>query len=57
MLFRYLEKTRWVLVGTFICSVGIELNQGFAKIGYFEVDDILNNVLGTLFGEMVYNLF
>ena len=54
--FRYFEKARRVLAATIICSVGIELIQWGAKIGYLEVDDVLNNIFGAVLGVLVYKL-
>ena len=55
--FPYFEKSRRVLVAVLICSVSIELIQGFAKIGYMEIDDTLNNVAGAIIGLLLYRLF
>lgn len=54
--FRYFEKTRRVLVATIICSVSIELIQGFAGIGYLEIDDTVNNVFGAVLGLVLYKV-
>lgn len=38
-------------------SVGIELIQYVLSIGYFDVDDVLNNILGTIIGWSLYKLW
>lgn len=53
--FRKLKKWHALLIG-FICSAGIELIQGYFKIGLFEVDDIINNVLGVVIGILLYKI-
>ena len=40
-----------VIVG-FLLSCGIETAQYFARLGYCEIDDVLNNTIGTLIGSM-----
>lgn len=40
----------------FTCSVCIELIQGITRMGLFEVDDIINNVLGAVTGMVIYKL-
>jgi len=52
--FGFFEKTGRVFVATVLYSVCVELIQGIAQIGYFEVDDTLNNLIGTLLGVLVY---
>lgn len=50
LCFWYFEKVWRVAVVAAICSVGIEVLQGVLRIGYAEVDDVLNNVIGTMIG-------
>lgn len=55
--FKQIKKCGNVLLLSFLLSMGIELIQGFLKIGSFEVDDIINNVLGSAIGVGVYTLY
>ena len=52
--FQKFEKNRFVLLGALILSGTIELIQGITKIGMFEFDDILGNVLGAEIGFGIY---
>lgn len=52
--FQKFEKNRFVLLGELILSGTIELIQGITKIGMFEFDDILGNVLGAEIGFGIY---
>ena len=52
--FRYFEKPWRVLVVAIIFALGIELIQGFAKIGHFEIDDVINNILGAGLGLIIF---
>ena len=54
--FEYFEKIKRVLMTTFLCSLCIELIQGLTRIGYAEVDDVLNNLGGALLGMLLYKL-
>lgn len=54
--FRVFEKNRFVFLTTLFFSGSIELIQGFARIGMFELDDILGNVLGAEIGWLIYRL-
>lgn len=42
-----------VLTG-FLCSCATEISQLIFRIGWFEIDDIINNTLGCLIGCMLY---
>ena len=42
------------LVITFIGSLGIELIQLIFKMGMFELDDVIHNVLGAVLGSCLY---
>lgn len=53
---RFFKSYRYVFLATVISSLFIECVQGFAKIGFFEVDDILNNVMGAMIGLLIYAL-
>lgn len=54
--FRLFEKVRYTVLTAFLCSVCIETIQGIFHIGFFEVDDILNNTLGAIIGVLLYQL-
>lgn len=51
------KKYRWVILITFILSLSIECIQGICCIGYFELNDILNNVIGAMIGISIYSLY
>ena len=44
-----------IMVYAFLFSFGIELLQLITKVGVFDVDDILLNVLGAILGYEVYH--
>lgn len=50
------QKTRWYqAVGyTFLFSLSVELLQLVARVGVFDVDDLILNTLGGLLGFWVY---
>lgn len=48
------KRYRYVLLSIFAMSCTIELIQGIGKLGLFEVDDIMNNLLGTVIGVGIY---
>lgn len=52
--FKRFEKNRYVFFVALISSGTIELIQGFARIGMFELDDILGNVLGAEVGYWIW---
>ncbi len=39
---------------SFAATVSIEVVQLFTKLGMFDLDDILNNVIGTTAGVVLY---
>ena len=47
-------RTSRILLLGFLLSLSIELCQLFFRLGWFEVDDILHNVLGTYLGICLY---
>ena len=47
-------RTARILLFSFLLSLAIELCQLFFRLGWFEVDDILHNVLGTYLGICLY---
>jgi len=54
--FRIFEKYRNVVLFTASCSFGIELIQLIFKVGMFEVDDMIHNVLGVVIGSGLHML-
>lgn len=52
--FKLYEKYRYVLITAVIASVSIELLQLIFKMGLFETDDVINNVLGAMVGLGIY---
>lgn len=52
------RKTKWYQATgyTFLFSLCVELLQLVAKVGVFDVDDLILNTLGGLFGFWVYYL-
>ena len=52
--FELFEKGRHVITIIFISSTVIECVQGVARIGLFEFDDIIGNVLGSGIGFFIY---
>lgn len=55
------RKIGWSALTGFLCSLTIECVQLLGRLGKFELDDIMNNVLGMLFGfwlcKGVYRIF
>ncbi len=51
-------KHRWhhVICIGFATTVSIEVVQLFTKLGMFDLDDILNNVIGTIVGVTVHRV-
>ena len=49
-----LRKISKALLVCLICIIGIESLQFVAMIGYFDVDDIILNMLGCFIGCLVY---
>ena len=47
-------RTSRILLLSFLLSLSIELCQLLFRLGWFEVDDILHNVLGTYLGIRLY---
>lgn len=44
------RKLGWSILAGFLCSLSIECIQLFTRLGKFETDDIMNNVLGVVIG-------
>ncbi len=45
-----LKKGRWCVAAGFLCSLGIETAQHVTARGYFQLDDMVMNTLGTFLG-------
>lgn len=56
MAFRYAEKFRHCLIVGALTSVSIELLQLATGRGFFQIDDILTNIAGTVAGYLVWLL-
>lgn len=52
VLMKPLRRIHWSLLTGFIVSMVIEITQYVTRRGRFEVDDILTNITGMLFGYM-----
>lgn len=52
--FEKFEKNKVLLLTAFVCSGGIELIQGIMRIGMFELDDVLGNVIGAEVGFLIW---
>ena len=57
LAFRYAEKIWGCLTIGALTSILIELSQLFTGRGYFQIDDILTNFIGTVAGYLLYFLF
>lgn len=57
LAFRYAEKFWGCLTVGALTSILIELSQLFTGRGYFQIDDILTNIIGTVAGYLLYFLF
>ena len=47
---------RGIIAGVLL-SIGIELTQYIAVLGYCELDDVLNNTMGTAIGSLLFKKF
>ena len=47
---------RGIIAGVLL-SIGIELTQYIAVLGYCEVDDVLNNTIGAAIGSLLFKKF
>ena len=47
---------RGIVAGALL-SIGIELTQYIAVLGYCELDDVLNNTIGAAIGALLYKKF
>lgn len=57
-IFRKLQKVLWsvVLIG-FACSLLTETVQLITRLGWFDLDDLLNNTIGCILGVIFYRVF
>lgn len=53
-VFKRFENPWWMLSASLIFSGAIELTQGIFRLGLFEFDDIINNVMGAMLGLGIY---
>lgn len=56
LCFRQFERNRHIIGTALGLSVSIECVQGIARIGMFELDDILGNVAGAEIGFFFYHI-
>lgn len=54
--FQTFKRYRYIFLTVFVMTGTIEVIQGLKKIGLFEVDDMMNNLLGTAIGVGLYAL-
>lgn len=54
MAFRHMRKFWSCLLAGAFTSLFVELLQLFTSRGYFQIDDILTNILGTVTGYLLY---
>lgn len=54
LAFRYARKFRRCLMIGVLTSLSVELLQLFTGRGFFQIDDILTNILGTVAGYLLY---
>ena len=47
---------RGIIAGVLL-SIGIELTQYIFRLGYCELDDVLNNTIGTAIGSLLFMKF
>lgn len=57
-IFKQLQKAWWrvILIG-FFCSLLTEMIQWVTHLGWFDLDDLLNNTIGSIAGVMLYGIF
>lgn len=57
-LFKKLQKALWAVVLTgFVCSLLTETIQLVTHLGWFDLDDLLNNTMGCILGVILYRSF
>lgn len=47
------SKFKIAVIAGFLLSCFVEITQYFTKLGFFETDDIINNIIGTAIGDAV----
>lgn len=52
--FKIFEKAGYVFWVSLACSSAVEGVQGIMQIGFLEIDDIINNVIGAMLGMAIY---
>lgn len=57
-ILKRLQKVLWgvVLIG-FVCSLLTETIQLLTHLGWFDLDDLLNNTIGCIIGVVLYVIF
>lgn len=57
-IFKKLQKALWgvILIG-FFCSLLTEIVQLITHLGWFDLDDLLNNTIGCIVGVGLYRVF
>ena len=57
-IFSKLQKAPWgvVLIGV-VCSLLTEIVQHVTNLGWFDLDDLLNNTIGCIVGVVFYGVF
>lgn len=45
------------IIAGLLLSIGIELTQYTFRLGYCELDDVLNNTIGTAIGSLLFKKF
>ena len=45
------------IIAGLLLSIGIELTQYIFRLGYCELDDVLNNTIGAAIGALLYKKF
>lgn len=57
-IFKKLQKALWgVVLIVFFCSLLIETVQLITHLGWFDLDDLLNNTIGCVLGVTFYRVF
>ena len=50
---RKLRRPSLITLIGFLCSLATELGQMYSRLGYFQVDDLVCNTIGTLIGGLI----
>ena len=54
LLFPWKDNRKYVFVTALVLSVFIELSQFIFNLGWCEVDDVISNTLGAMFGYWIW---